>query len=189
MASRARAGRRPSPAWLAFALGALVAALTIAGLVAVASAGQSAGQLIRLMTVLSVAAVGTLVASRRPGNPLGWLMLSAGLFVSVSIGATGYVVLDYRLHHGTLPLGRLAVALEPSWVCGLVLLTGCLWLFPDGTLPSGRRRRVALALFGAGLAYAMLVYVPWVAAAVARQVRVDATGNPVASHGVGTGPV
>jgi hypothetical protein len=64
-------------------------------------------------------------------------MLGAGLFVSVSIGATGYAVLDYRLHHGTLPLGRLAVALEPSWVGGLVLLTGCLWLSPKGRCPPG----------------------------------------------------
>jgi hypothetical protein len=48
---------------------------TVAGLVAIALAHQSEGQLIRLLNVLSGVALGTLVASRRPGNPLGWLML------------------------------------------------------------------------------------------------------------------
>jgi hypothetical protein len=108
-AGRNRPGRGLNPAWAAVPLGLLVTALTIAGLVAIASAGRSEGQLIRLMTVLSSAAIGTLVASRRPGNPFGWLMLSAGLFLSVSDGAVAYSVLDYQLHRGRLPLGRLAV--------------------------------------------------------------------------------
>jgi hypothetical protein len=163
---------------LAVALGILAVALTIVSLVLVALAGQSAAQLIRLMTVLLVAAIGTLVAARRPGNPLGWLMLGAGLFFAVNDGAVAYSVLDYRLHHGTLPLGRIALALEPGWAGGLVLVTGFLWLFPDGHLPSGRWRRVGGTLFGAGLAYAALVFVPSVIAACARPLTVAADGTP-----------
>ena len=81
-------------------------------------------------------------------------------------------------------LGRLAVALEPSYLLGLVLITGCLWLSPDGQLPSGRWRRPAKFLSVAGLAYGVVVFVPWVVAALARKVRVDATGTPVGiTHG------
>ncbi|HLK73086.1 MAG TPA: hypothetical protein VKU77_05495 [Streptosporangiaceae bacterium] len=178
-ASHARTGRGLAPTWLAIAIGALVTVLTIAGLVAIALAHQSEGQLIRLLNVLSGVALGTLVASRRPGNPLGWLMLSASLFLSVGDDAAAYTVLDYRLHGGRLPLGRLALALQPSFLLGLVLITGSLWLYPDERLPAGRWRPVAWFLSAAGLAYGLVVFVPWVVAALARQVRVDATGTPV----------
>ena len=173
-----RAGRGLAPAWVAIALGALVSVLTIAGLVAIALAHQSEGQLIRLLNVLSGAALGTLVASRRPGNPLGWLMLGASLFLSVGDGAAAYTVLDYRLHGGRLPLGRLALALQPSFLLGLVLITGSLWLYPEERLPAGRWRPVAWFLSAAGLAYGLVAFVPWAVASQAPQVRVDATGTP-----------
>jgi hypothetical protein len=64
------------------------------------------------------------------------------------------------------------------------LITSCLWLYPDQRLPSGRSRRIALSLFGAGLAYGLVVFVPWAAAALAPQVRVDASGTPAGlTHG------
>ena len=121
-AGHVRTGRRLRPTWAAITLGTLITLLTVAGLVAVTSAGQSEGQVIRLAGLTGLAALGTLVASRRPGNPFGWLLLGAGLFLSVSDGAAAYVVLDYRLHGGRLPLGRLAVALEPAYLLGLVLV-------------------------------------------------------------------
>jgi hypothetical protein len=113
-------------------------------------------------------------------------MLGAGLFFAVNDGAGAYSVLDYRLHHGALPLGRLALALQPTWAGGLVMITSCLWLFPDGHLPCGRRRRVGEILFAAGLLYAALAFVPWVLAASARTLHLDADGTPaVLDHPVG----
>jgi len=173
-AGHSRTGRGLAPAWLAIAIGALVTVLTTAGLVAIALAHQSEGQLIRLLNVLSGVALGTLVASRRPGNPLGWLMLGASLLLSVSDGAAAYTVLDYRFHGGRLPLGRLALALQPSFLLGLVLITGSLWLYPDERLPAGRWRPAAWFLSAAGLAYGLVVFVPWAVASQARQVQVDA---------------
>jgi hypothetical protein len=96
----------------AIALGVLAFALNIAALVLIASAGETAAQLVRFMALLPTVAVGMLVAVRRPGNPLGWLMLGCGVMFSLEAGAVAYSVLDYRLHHGTLPLGRLRESVD-----------------------------------------------------------------------------
>jgi hypothetical protein len=183
-------GRRLLSARLAVALGVVAFVLNVAALVLIASANQTAPQLIRGMALLPTAAVGMLVAVRRPGNPLGWLLLGCGVLFSLQGGSVAYSILDYRLHHGTLPLGRLAIALQPTWAPGLVLVAGALWLFPDGHLPTGRWRRVGGALFAAGLLFGALTFVPLVIAAAARTVRVDANGAPAAlEHPAGIGLV
>jgi hypothetical protein len=183
-------GRRLLSARLAVALGVVALVLNIAALVLIASADQSAPQLVRGMAILLTAAVGMLVAVRRPGNLLGWLLLGCGVLFSLQGGSVAYSILDYRLHHGTLPLGRLAIALQPTWAAGLVLVAGALWLFPDGHLPTGRWRRVGGTLFAAGLVFGALNFVPWVTAAAARTLRVDANGTPAAmEHPAGIGLV
>jgi hypothetical protein len=167
----------------ALALGVLAFALNVAGLVFVALAGRSVTSLLQLMALLPTVAIGMLVAVRRPGNPLAWLMIGVGVLISVRIGADAYSVLDYRLHHGSLPLGRLAVALQPAWALGLVLVAGCVWLFPGGHLPTGRWRRAGGFLFGAGLVYGALMFVPWAIAAAEPVIRIDPGGAPyVISH-------
>jgi hypothetical protein len=173
-------GRRLLSARLAVGVGIVAFVLNIAALVLVASANQTAPQLVRLAALLATVAVGMLVAVRRPGNPLGWLLLGCGVLFPLQEGSVGYSVLDYRLHHGTLPLGRLAIALQPTWAGGLVLVAGALWLFPDGHLPTGRGRRVGGALFAAGLLFGALMFVPWAMAATRHTLRVDATGTPAA---------
>jgi hypothetical protein len=45
------------------------------------------------------AAVGLVVAWRKPGNPLGWIMLAVGAFGALSEDASFYAVAGYRLHH------------------------------------------------------------------------------------------
>jgi signal transduction histidine kinase len=78
--------------------------------------------------------LGGLLVARRPGNPMGWLML----LVSLSQGgiglADGYADLALFAHAGSLPGGDLA-----AWVGGWiwapgfgVLLTVVLLIFPDG---------------------------------------------------------
>jgi hypothetical protein len=183
-------GRRLLSARLAVALGVVALVFNVAALVLVASANQTAPQLIRGMALLPTAAIGMLVAVRRPGNPLGWLLLGCGVLFSLQGGSVAYSILDYRLHHGTLPLGRLAIALQPTWAPGLVLVAGALWLFPDGHLPTGRWRRVGGALFAAGLLFAALNFVPLVIVAAGHTVRVDANGAPAAlEHPAGIGLV
>ena len=57
-------------------------------------------------------AVGTLLAARRPRNPIGWLLLA--IFLLAVAPAGDYAIIDYRMHHGTLPLGWVAVVLLTS---------------------------------------------------------------------------
>ncbi len=181
-------GRRLLSARLAVALGVVALVLNVAALVLIASANQTAPQLVRLAGLLPTVAVGMLVAVRRPGNPLGWLLLGCGVLFSLQAGSVAYSVLDYRLHHGTLPLGRLAIALQPSWAGGLVLVAGVLWLFPDGDLPTGRWRRVGGVLWTAGLLFGAFMFVPLVIAAAAPTLRIDADGTPAAiDHAAGSG--
>jgi hypothetical protein len=120
-------------------------------------------------------AVGVLLAARRPRNPIGWMLLA---IIIVEISPTNrYLILDYRIHHGTLPLGWLAVVLQECWPMFLVLTSLLLWLFPDGTLPAGRwHRPAALAAVGwllAGLATSSR----GVLVAAAGDVRIQASGN------------
>jgi hypothetical protein len=94
------------------------------------------------------AVTGAVVAARRPGSPLGWLLLA--LFAFSSAPLADYAYLDYGMHHGRLPLGPAAVALAGSWPVWLFTIVLLLWLFPDGRLPRGRWRPVSMALIAAG---------------------------------------
>lgn len=162
----------------AVALGAGVFALNVAAIVVAALAHDSISELVRLCALLPTVAIATLVAARRPGNPMGWLMLGAGFCFTTSAVGTDYAVLDYHLHHGGLPLGRVAIAFQPGWAMGMVFIAGVLWLFPDGRLPSGRWRRAGGLLFGCGILWALVLYASWTAVAVGRGLHVDADGSP-----------
>jgi hypothetical protein len=91
--------------------------------------------------------------------------------------ASQYLILDYRMRHGTLPLGWAAVVLEECWPMFLVLTALLLWLFPDGTLPGGRWHRpaaiAAVALLLAGLAASSR----GVLVAAGGHVRIQANGD------------
>ena len=103
--------------------------------------------------VLSFAAfplIGYVLASRRPENSIGWLMLGIGVFFGV--GATVSSLGWYLLHAGRRGAGLVLLAFDsPSWVPIVVLpVTFLLLLFPDGHLPSARWRWFAWAI-GVGL--------------------------------------
>jgi hypothetical protein len=121
------------------------------------------------------AVTGAVVAARRPGNPLGWLLLA--LFLFGGLPASGYAFLDYGMHHGTLPLGRVVVALAVAWPVWLFLIPLLLWLFPDGRLPRGRWRRVVATLIAAGAALSVLASVGNFVAVGGHAVPVSASGG------------
>jgi hypothetical protein len=111
--------------------------------------GQLADWITTAVGVVPAVAVGTLLAARRPRNPIGWILLT--IFLLAAAPVSDYAILDYRMHHGTLPFGWVAVALGSAWPIFLVLIAILLWVFPDGQLPSGRWRRVSVVLLASGV--------------------------------------
>jgi hypothetical protein len=121
--------------------------------------------------------VGTLLAARRPRNPIGWILLA--FYLGALNPASDYAIIDYRLHHGSLPLGSVAVVVLASWPVWLVLIASLLWVFPDGRLPQGRWRRAAVALAAAGALLAVAATAGGAAAEAGHSVRIDAGGTLV----------
>ncbi len=90
------------------------------------------------------ATVGGLVASRHPGNPIGWLFLAAGVCLGVTSFAAHYAGYEGGRLAGAAPAGALSVVL-PGVVLPFALPTFLL-LFPEGHVLSRRwRAPVALA--------------------------------------------
>jgi hypothetical protein len=123
------------------------------------------------------AVVGFVVAWRRPGNPLGWIILAAAGFLALSEDASFYVVADYRLRHGGLPFGWVALLAQPGWAPAIVLFGLAFFLFPDGRLPSPRLRWLLWPYLGVAAAWAAGTAVVTVYAIAAHRTAVDSGGN------------
>jgi hypothetical protein len=131
--------------------------------------------------------VGFVVASRKPRNPLGWIMLASAAVSSLSQDASFYMVADYRLRHGGLPLGWVAVLAQPGWAVSIALTGLAVLLFPDGRPPSPRWRWVLRLYLAAATLYLVGVLIASVGAIAGHDIRVDASGNLlVLSHPTGS---
>ena len=137
--------------------------------------GPAADAFFTAVGAVPATAVGMLLAARRPRNPIGWMLLA--IIIVEGSPTSRYLTLDYRMHHGTLPLGWLAVVLQECWPMFLVLTSLLLWLFPDGTLPAGRwHRPAALAAVG-WLLVGLATSSRGVLVAAGGDVRIQASGN------------
>jgi hypothetical protein len=131
--------------------------------------------------------VGFVVASRKPRNPLGWIMLGGAMFSSLSQDASFYAVADYRLRHGGLPLGWVAVLAQPGWAAVIVLTGLSVLLFPDGRPPSPRWRWVLWLYLAVAALYLVGVLIASAGAIAGHDIRVNASGNLlVLSHPTGS---
>jgi hypothetical protein len=131
-----------------------------------------------LVVILVTAAVGIVVAAHQPRNPIGWLLAGESAFMLLSINASAYADLVYRLGYHDL-----SFAGPPMLVLGQLfnfLLTGfplLILLFPDGRLPS-RRWRWALGAYLAIATTAMLATAGGVVSLViTHRVDLQASGN------------
>lgn len=113
--------------------------IALAMAVASADPSNSAGIAV-IPIVFAFLGVGLLVAYKRPDHRLGWLLLGCSFFFVLTTLGGAYSVLDYRIHHGHLPLGPVAVVIGPSWAPAIVLIALAMLLFPEGRLPSSRWR-------------------------------------------------
>ncbi len=178
----ARRLRLASPA-TALVLGAIVVALLaaqwpFAGLAHLGVSSSTGSP--QWWTFTPFGVVGFVVAWRKPRNPLGWCLL--GLVVAGALSDDGslYAIAAYRVRHGTLPLGWVAMLAQPGWALFIVLIGLTVLIFPDGTLPSPRLRWVLWLYLAMGLVWMGSAYVITVNAILRHSIRVDSGGNLLA---------
>jgi signal transduction histidine kinase len=102
--------------------------------------------LLLVAMLASYAAVGAVVATRLPSNPIGWLLLLVGFGIVLGGLSTEYATYTLLTSPGSLPLGQWAAWLS-NWV--FICATGVplvLMLFPTGRVPSRRWRWMPTAL-------------------------------------------
>src|ERR687889_1035038 len=111
--------------------GSLGADLTVAGL-------------LLYLPFLAFPIVGAFIASARPENPIGWILLADGL-LWMCISVTDFYGLYGLAVPGSVPFPLVMAGLNNwLWVPAVGLFgTYLLLLFPDGRLPSGRWRPLA----------------------------------------------
>lgn len=126
---------------------------------------------------------GVLLATKRPWNPLGWLMLAIGLsFLSPGAAYARYASIA---RDGELPGAGLALALHyPGWVVFIGLSGFLLLLFPDGHVPAPRWRWFARTC---GVGLVLLFVTSLLLPEVGAEYGLPQLENPLAIEAVGAG--
>ena len=154
--------------WLAWLISGFAIACACLGMLFLVLNGVAIGSkefdysAVGVVLGVSFSAVGGLVASRRPSNPIGWFFLVVGLSQGFDSFDTQYGRYALVTNPGSLPGGPL-MAWMASWtfVPGLGLAaTLTLLMFPTGRLPSSRWRWVPWTV---AAAIALMVVPPAVA--------------------------
>jgi hypothetical protein len=125
-----------------------------------------------LLAYLPLPTVGALVTSRRPGNPIGPILLVAGLLVFAYFSSESYALLAGR--RADLP-GRVIAGWLATWIEQpnvVLVLTFLPLLFPDGRFLSRRWRVV-------GWVAGVLAACQLVAQALGRPALVTSDPNPL----------
>ena len=100
-------------------------------------------------------AVGLVIAVQQPGHRIGRLLLGNALVLGAAFVASSYGEYALLERPGALPGARWAALWDNSaWPLLFAVVTAIAFVFPDGSLPSPRWRRVAV---GAGAAFAALI--------------------------------
>jgi hypothetical protein len=131
------------------------------------------------VTFMVVPAVGFVLASRRPGNRIGWMFLGAGLVLGVGFFCERYGQHGLVAAPGSLPGARAAAwFVNWAWQIPAAGLAFVLLLFPTGRLSSRRWRQAAW--------FVAAVFTLDVAAQVVRACRIWA--EPFVAPGAGWYP-
>jgi hypothetical protein len=138
---------RPTAVWLAWALCVLSLALTALSLLlfilnlSYPNTHLYEPWLDNTLAAVFYPTVGAIVASRRPENPVGWLLCLYGLGTSIGYFFAEYAIYALLAQPDSLPAGE-AMAWIVSWVLPILngLMVFYILLFPTGRLPSRRWR-------------------------------------------------
>jgi hypothetical protein len=156
--------RRSRTRWVALPMGVVSVGLSVAAVGLAARNGEGPAELVAnhhaigIVTAIGMAALGALIADRKPRNPIGWLMSLSGLLLGVFSFNQQYAPLAVA---ESLPLVWLSSWLA-TWTAlpGIAIaITSSLQLFPDGRLPSPRWRPVAWVSAAATVVPAMVIAV------------------------------
>jgi hypothetical protein len=117
------------------------------------------GDTTTVVAAVAAATVGALVASRRPGHRVGWLLVAMGLSIAVADFTFAYTRYGLVARPGALPAASWLAGIANGGVFLYLSCTGfVLLLSPSGTLPSPRWRWWA-RITAAGLVVAFLTSV------------------------------
>ncbi len=106
---------------------------------------------------IAFATVGALVATRRPGNAVGWILWGVGAATGLNLIGQGYGNLVVSAGAWDVP-GAVAISWLIQWSFNPVFALGLGFiplLFPDGRLPSRRWRPVAVLFAATGVLLAV----------------------------------
>ena len=97
---------------------------------------QAAG-IADVVTAVSAATVGAVLASRRPAHPVGWLLLGLGFSLGVAAVVYAYVRYGLVARPGALPAAGYLAGLSNGMILIWISCVGfVLLLTPTGSLPS-----------------------------------------------------
>ena len=153
-------GRSPFWPWVAAAAAVTFGALALVLNALAGSHGDPAWQwVLAVAVVLASSGVGLLVAVRRPGHPIGWLLLANAFLLATFGVAQAYAAYALLEQPGALPGPEWAVLWDQSaWPLLFGVLIAIAFVFPDGRLPSPRWRRVAFGTVAAFVAFLVLSF-------------------------------
>lgn len=88
---------------------------------------------IAAVMILGYATVGAVLTSRIRDNPIGWLMMAAGIAFVLSGLGDEYMTYTFVTEPGSLPAGTLGAILTNSlWLPMFAAIALLVWLFPTG---------------------------------------------------------
>jgi hypothetical protein len=90
------------------------------------------------------AAVGALIAARRPRNLIGWILIFGAVSLAAVLAAETYASVALDAYPGSLPGGSWAALVASQWPFFFAWPLAVAFVFPDGRLPSRRWRPYAL---------------------------------------------
>jgi signal transduction histidine kinase len=129
------------------------------------------------VATLASTGFGLVVALRRRGHPIGWLLLANGAVLAAIGLGSGYGEYAVLGHPGSLPGGAWAILLSDRlWPLLFAGVTAIAWVFPDGRLPSPRWRPWAIA---AALSYVGLIVCTLLATEPYSEPFRDVTDHPL----------
>jgi signal transduction histidine kinase len=134
---------------IALMAGELALAYLDRNLLPASQTGWSPSAVFDQLTTMAVPLTGWIIASRRPANRIGWLILMAGAALAVSEFFSAYGLRALVAAPGTLPAGRVAAWLANwTWIIAYVAVAYVFLLFPTGRLRTPRWRPVAWIMGG-----------------------------------------